>query len=309
MGFLNVRRQIPPSYTSVPGSDSPYDFPLNTMAALEAKQAGALVTYMHPISGALSDVFDTNLGAKEAVVTAAHGGLDTLDLLPYGEPAYQLWYGLLNCGFRLAAGAGTDAFTNWRGINRLPGSARVYVRTGDRFDWDRWIAGYRRAETFATTGPLLTFSANGAAMGSNLALSGAAARLTLVAEVMSRTPLDRLEFIRNGEIIHSEPVPSALSHRAELSVTADGPAWYAARVSGPPADGLTGPAMAHSSPIWTQREVLVRQDLETAIRWTDRFWENLVERDNFGPAPNQARAKEVVDQAREHYVLKLRRAP
>src|SRR5690606_8699151 len=65
MGFLNVRRQIPPSYTSVPGSDSPYDFPLNTMAALEAKQAGALVTYMHPISGALSDVFDTNLGAKE----------------------------------------------------------------------------------------------------------------------------------------------------------------------------------------------------------------------------------------------------
>lgn len=309
MGFLNIREQIPPSYTSVPGSDSPYDFPLNTMAALEAKKVGGLVTYMHPISGPLTDVFDTNLGAKEAVVTAALGGLDTLDLLPYGESAYQLWYGLLNCGFRLAAGAGTDAFTNWRGINRLPGSARVYVQTGATFNWARWIEAYRNAETFATTGPLLTFSVNGAPMGADLKLSdGAGSKLTLTAEVMSRTPLDRLEFVRNGEIIHSEPVPNALNHRAEMRVELDGPAWYAVRVAGPPADGLAGPAMAHSSPVWVQGETLVRRDLETAIRWVDRFWANLVERDNFGPAPNQAQAKALVDQAREHYMAKLRRA-
>ena len=29
----------------------------------------------------MRDVFDTNLGAKESVVTAALGGLDTIDLI------------------------------------------------------------------------------------------------------------------------------------------------------------------------------------------------------------------------------------
>ena len=67
MGFLNIKRIVPPEYTSVIGSDSPYDFPLNTMAALDARSQGGLVTYMHPISGATRDVFDTNLGAKESV--------------------------------------------------------------------------------------------------------------------------------------------------------------------------------------------------------------------------------------------------
>lgn len=310
MGFLNISSYVPPSYTSVPGSDSPYDFPLNTMAAIEAKKRGGFVTYMHPIGGPITDVFDTNLGAKEAVVTAAHGALDTLDLLPYGEPAYQLWYGLLNCGFRIAAGAGTDAFTNWRGINRLPGSSRVYIQTGTEFSWDRWIEGYREARTFATTGPLLTFTVNGAPVGSDLNVSdNAAPTLKLVAEASSRTPLDRIEFVRNGRIIHSEAIPAgALMYRAEHSVTVDGPSWLAARVSGPVAEGLSGPAMAHTSPVWVQGEVLVQQDLETAIRWIDRFWANLLERDNFGPAPNQARAYEMVQQARQHYEDKLLRA-
>ena len=96
---------------------------------MEARDQGGLVTYMHPISGGARDVFDTNLGAKESVVTAALGALDTMDILPYGDPAYQLWYTLLNCGFRIAAGAGTDAFTNWRAINRPPGGSRQQARS------------------------------------------------------------------------------------------------------------------------------------------------------------------------------------
>ena len=51
MAFLNIKKQVPPSYTSVIGSDSSYDFPLNTMAALEARRQGGFVSYVHPISG------------------------------------------------------------------------------------------------------------------------------------------------------------------------------------------------------------------------------------------------------------------
>ena len=192
MGFLNIKRLVPPSYTSVPGSDSPFDFPLNTMAAIEAREQGGLVTYMHPIGGTTRDVFDTNLGAKESVVTAALGALDTLDLLPYGDSAYRLWYTLLNCGFRIAAGAGTDAFTNWRGINRVPGGSRQYVHVGGTMSWERWIERYREGRSFATTGPLMTFEVNGSEVGEEIRFRpGSTYRATLVADVMSRTPIDR----------------------------------------------------------------------------------------------------------------------
>ena len=68
----------------------------------------------------MNDVFDTNLGAKETPLTAALGGMDAIDILPFGPPAYELWYRLLNSGFNIVPGAGTDVFTNWRGINRFP---------------------------------------------------------------------------------------------------------------------------------------------------------------------------------------------
>ena len=111
MAFLNIKRQVPPSFTSVPESNSSYDFPLNTMAAMEARKQGGLVSYVHPVTQS-SDVFDSTLGAKEMPVGAALGAVDAIDILPAGERAYELWYRFLNCGFRISPGAGTDVFTN-----------------------------------------------------------------------------------------------------------------------------------------------------------------------------------------------------
>src|SRR2546430_12541079 len=41
----------------------------------------------------------------------------------------RVWYRLLNCGFRLPAGAGTDAFPNFASLRGPPGLVRVYVKT------------------------------------------------------------------------------------------------------------------------------------------------------------------------------------
>ena len=309
MGFLNIERLVPPSYTSVIGSDSPYDFPLNTMAAIEARNQGGLVTYMHPIGGATRDVFDTNLGAKESVVTAALGALDTLDLLPYGDAAYELWYTLQNCGFRIAAGAGTDAFTNWRGINRVPGGSRQYVHVGGAMSWQRWIDRYREGRSFATTGPLLTFDVNGSGMGEEIRFNpGSTYRATLRADVMSRTPIDRVELIQNGRVIERADAGAADRFRLEKEVLVNESCWFAARVYGPGAPGLTTRALAHSSAVYVTaggKPVLVREDLEIALRWIDRLWGYLVERNNFGPSGNREAARAMVDQARQHYENKL----
>ena len=309
MGFLNIKSLVPPSYTSVVGSDSPYDFPLNTMAALRAREQGGLVTYMHPIGGPMRDVFDTNLGAKESVVTAALGALDTIDLIPYGDGAYALWYTLLNCGMRIAAGAGTDAFTNWRGINRIPGGSRQYVYVGGEMTWERWIAAYRAGRSFATSGPLLTFTVDGRGVGEEIPIrAGTTHSARLTAEVTSRTPLDRIELIRNGRVIESVELRGVRRYRLDRTVDVASSTWFATRVYGPGAPGLTTRAIAHSSPVYLSADgqpVLVREDLEIAIRWIDRLWAYLVERDNFGPDPNRQNAHGMIEQARRHYADKL----
>src|SRR5213594_2097324 len=194
MAFLNIKQQVPPSFTSVIGSRSSYDFPLNTMAALDAKKQGGFVSYVHPM-GSGRDVFDTSLGAKEAPVGAALGAVDSIDILPFGEAAYELWYRFLNSDFKLPPGAGTDVFTNWRGINSIPGGAREYVEVGPSMSWDRWLARYREGRNFVTNGPLLTFTVNGEPMGTEIHIpSGQPYRARLTAEVTARSPLERVEF-------------------------------------------------------------------------------------------------------------------
>jgi Tol biopolymer transport system component len=312
--FLNIRQQVPPSYTSVIGSDSPYDFPLNTMAALEAKKQGGLVSYVHPM-GFGRDVFDTSLGAKEAPVGAALGAVDAIDILPFGEGAYELWYRFLNAGFKISAGAGTDVFTNWRGINSIPGGARQYVEVGPSLSWDRWVERLRQGRSFVTNGPLVTFTVNGEPLGAEIrAPSGTPYRARLVAEVSARSPLERVEIVQNGMVIETRDT-TAQEVRVEQEVEVRASSWFAVRVRGRPARGIVGGGLvprAHTSPIYVLvggAPVLVKQDVELMIRWVDRLQELLEERNNYGPGDNRDRAHRMLAQAREHYQKKAAAAP
>ncbi len=306
--FLNLKKLVPPFFTSVPGSNSPYDFPLNTMAALEAKQQGGLVTYVHP-TGGVRDVLDTWIGAKEIPVAAALNAVDALDVLPFGEAAYELLYRLLNCGFKISAGAGTDVFTNWRGINQIPGGARQYVEVGGAMNWPRWVERFRQGRNFVTNGPLVSFQVNGQPIGAEIrALEGQPYQAKLAAEVAARVPLRTLEFIQNGNVIESREIPAgARTFRAEKDVTVERSSWFAVRVSGPPARGI-GVPRAHSSAIYVAvggRPTLVREDVELMVRWLDRLWLTLEERNNFGPGDNRERARRMIAEARKHYETKL----
>ncbi len=313
MVFLNLQELVPPFYTSVPGSDSPYDFPLNTMAAQKATEQGGLVSYAHPIWGDLRDVFDTSLGAKESPVTAALGAVHSIDILPFGPAAYQLWYRFLNAGFRLSPGAGTDSFTNWRGINVVPGDSREYVNVGNDFQWSNWVERFREGRDFVTNAPLLTFTVNGQPMGAVIdAPAGQPYRARLATQVNSEAPVDRIEFLQNGRVIESKSLPPDTREASfETEATAGASSWFAVRVSGPPARGVRDVPRAHSGAVYVHlggQPVLVREDVELMLRWIDRLWQLLNERDNFGPEPNRARAAEMLDLARAHYRSKLARA-
>jgi hypothetical protein len=185
------------------------------------------------------------------------------------------------------------------------------VHLNGEFRWDRWIERYREGRAFVTNGPLLTFDVNGQPMGSVIsAPAGGPYRARISAEVQSRMPLEEIEIIRNGEVIESRKVTGGSDNsRIEKEVMVDRSSWFAVRVAGPPSRGLSSaPARAHSAAVYVHvggRPVIVREDVELMIRWLNRFWASLEERNNFGSANNRALARAMLDRGLAHYRAKL----
>jgi hypothetical protein len=257
------------------------------------------------------DVFDTNLGAKEMPVGTALGAVDAIDILPFGEGAYELWYRFLNCGFRIAPGAGTDVFTNWRGINNIPGGSREYVEVGSAMSWGRWIERLREGRDFVTNGPLVSFNVNGKPMGSAINVpAGEPFRARLEVEVASRVAVDKVEFIQNGRVIaRREMAPQTRTFQAREEVEVPQSSWFAVRVTGPPARGVVGGIpRAHSGVIYVNvggHPTVLKDDVELMLTWVDRLWLLLEERKNLGPGTNHERARQMIQQARRYYEEKL----
>jgi TolB protein len=113
-----------------------------------------------------------------------------------------VWYRLLNLGFRLPAGAGTDATTNYAApIRGQLGMDRVYVWVpGWPLNIEVWLDALKNGRTFATNGPLIEFTMNGERVGEELKFDGAQAAVPFTAKLRSIVPVDHLEVVCNGQI-------------------------------------------------------------------------------------------------------------
>jgi hypothetical protein len=126
---------------------------------------------------------------------------------------FEMYYALLNCGFRLSPTAGTAS-----GVHPVPlGHSRVYVHTGNEFSLDAWLDGLRRGRSFVTTGPMLTAKINGELPGHIFQWSSdRSGEFNWEASVVSHEPITRVEIIVNGKVV--------VSVTPELSRTEQG-AW------------------------------------------------------------------------------------
>ncbi len=165
MTLLNLKRLVEPFFTGFRDTTNPLDTPTNADIADATHLQDGHVNFTHPTSST-GDPFLGAYAAKSVPVDVALGKIDSLDI-NYGEPTLQLWYGLLNCGFRLPASAGTDCFLN-RIQSRLPGSDRAYVKIDTAFSYGEWIRNLKAGRSFVTSGPLLEFSVDGKFLGENL---------------------------------------------------------------------------------------------------------------------------------------------
>ena len=252
LAALNLKEFLEPNFTGFRNTDHAFDYPSNTIQARKGREQGAGIFYVHPVHN--PDANDlAGSSAKAVPVDAALGLVDGLEILGYGHPAasLRLYYRLLNCGFRLAAAAGTDAFNNIR-RHKVIGGDRVYVHTGGVFDYDSWVQGLKAGRSFVTNGPLLFFQVDGRLPGSELELDGPV-QVRVQVEAQSHAPMDRLDLVFNGKPVHTVKVSgngSRLLYRGSLPITGSG--WLAARIRGGPHRLVVNNTdlFAHTTPVY-----------------------------------------------------------
>jgi hypothetical protein len=249
--LLRIREVVEPISRGVLVDDLDPDYPPLCYACDAAHRQGGIVIWCH------------NGNGMEAPVATALGKLDAFNLFdPYWmDPEYDLWYAMLNCGFHLPASTGSDWF--------ICSTNRVYVHTGQPFDYAQWMAGLQAGRTFITNGPALTLTVNQALPGATLNCTPGS-RLEVQLAWQSHYPVQWVELIWNGAVIHSQPFSAGSTQGVftlGVPVTSDG--WLAARVRSQVRDSFFQPIYAHTSPIYV--ECALRPPERTAAaRFFDR---------------------------------------
>ena len=96
--------------------------------------------YVHPYDTAPDPERDPLSHAL--VVNVALGKVDYLEVVGFSDhrTTASVWYRFLNSGFRLPAGAGTDAMANFASLRGPVGLNRVYVRLpGGALSLTTWL--------------------------------------------------------------------------------------------------------------------------------------------------------------------------
>jgi TolB protein len=278
MGLLGLNDHfLLPDYSAYANTAAASPYPTNGAVADLAHAQNALVGYVHPFD----EIPDPKANApltNALPVDVARGKIDYYEVVGFSDhrASANVWYRLLNCGFRLAAAAGTDAMANYASLRGPVGMNRVYALThpaevqpartqppaapppaaaapaatspqaprepaqpSPAARATEWLDGLRAGRTLATNGPLLGLTVEGQPPGSDLAVNGKSTRLRYAGFVRSLVPVDHLELIMNGTVVRSIALDRTRT-QADFSGTIDVPetGWLLLRAWNERADPL-----------------------------------------------------------------------
>jgi TolB protein len=214
LGLLNIRGNILlPGYAGYPNTAAASLFPTNADVADMAHAQGALVGYVHPFEEEPQPLATPpQTITNELPVDVALGKVAYMEIVGFSDhhSTAAVWYRLLNLGFRIPAGAGTDAMANYASLRGPVGMNRVYARVPEGpLNVDAFLDALKKGRTFATNGPLLDFSLGGQAIGDELKSDGLQTSIPFKAALRSIVPVDHLEVVCNGRVIQTLSLNSA----------------------------------------------------------------------------------------------------
>jgi hypothetical protein len=215
LGLLNIGGNILlPDYAGYSNTAAASLFPDNSTVADMAHAQGALVGYVHPFAAEPQPLAKPPQTITHALpVNAVLGKLDYIEIVSFNDhrSTAAVWYRLLNLGFRIPAGAGTDAMANFASLHGPVGMSRVYARVPEGpLKLDAWLEALKRGRTFATNGPLLNFSLGAQPIGGEVKFGAPQDAVPFVATLRSIVPVDHLEIVCNGRVVQGLALNGAI---------------------------------------------------------------------------------------------------
>ena len=281
-GILGLKDHLLlPGYAGYPNTAAASLYPMNADVYDLAHAQGALVGAVHPFE-VVPDPFANppQRITDELPVDVALGKLDYMEIVGFSDhkSTAAVWYRLLNLGFHVPAGAGTDATTNYAApIRGQVGMDRVYASVpGEPANLEAWMDSLKKGRTFATNGPLIEFTLGGQRLGDELKFDRAQDAAPFAAKLRSIVPVDHLEVVCNGRVTQSlklEGVHDSADVTGTLPLKESG--WCVLRASSDNAEYpvLDNYVYATTSPIYVKiggKPARSPEDAKYFSAWIDR---------------------------------------
>jgi hypothetical protein len=264
---------------------SPY--PHNGVIADLAHAQHALVGYVHPFDTIIDPDKEKTL-SHTLPVDVALGKADYIEIVSFADhrSTAAVWYHLLNLGYQLAAGAGTDAMTNYASLRGPVGLNRVYLATGDRSP-EALKAALKQGNGFVTNAPLLGLKVDGVSPGQTLHLQAGQRRVRVDAAVRSIVPLSEIELVFNGRVfkrLRADRTGEVVNFEGDIAIPGSG--WMLLRATNTTPQTLVQDIYPYgtTNPVWIDAGTPVPKASEDAnyfVRWIDRVIESASKRDDY----------------------------
>ena len=308
LGLLHLSDHVlTPDFSAYQHTALASPYPHNGVISNLARAQGALVGYVHPFDWLIDPATEKSL-TNQFPADVAAGKIDYVEVVGFADhrSTAAIWYRLLNLGFRLPAGAGTDAMANYASLRGPVGMNRVFLETGG----DLTPAGVRNAlkegRTFATNGPLLGLEVSGERPGGTVRRD-APGKLHYRIALRSPVAVDHLELVQNGRVVKRFELSGdrrSLDAEGELEVDTGG--WLLLRASNDAADPqvLDLYPYATTSPIYLDLPGGVptaREDAAYFAAWMERVLRAVEARDDYNDAREREATLAHLRQGLEHF--------
>lgn len=304
LGLLNLGDHfITPDFSAYRHTAMASPYPHNGVIADLAHAQGGLVGYVHPFD-TLPDPSHDAVLSNELPADVINGKVDYIEVIGFSDhkATAQVWYRLLNLGFHLPTGSGTDAMANYASLRGPVGLNRVFLDTAGKRDAASAMAALKAGHGFASNGPMLGLLLDDAKPGDSVAPGKHHYRVAL----RSPVTVQHLELVHNGKVVKTFALGGdRQAFDGEGDIDLDG-GWLLLRAwnDGGDPQVLDIYPYATTNPVWLGEHVRApsaRTDAAWFADWLTRTIEAASARDDYNTAEEKRLTLDYLNQAREAY--------
>jgi TolB protein len=288
LGLLGLEDHfLTPDFSAYRKSGLASPYPHNGTIADLAHQQHALVGYVHPFDWEIVPEHEKSL-THALPIDVALGKTDYIEVVGFSDhkATAAVWHRLLNLGFRLPAGAGTDAMANYASLRGPVGMNRVMLQTGGATDADALRKALKEGRTFASNGPQVALQVAGRNPGDTIELPEGNHRLDFRAAMRSLAPIDRVEVLYNGRVVASHRKSNVTAADLSGTIQVDKSGWIVLRAWSDHPDPLIFDLYPYATTSAIHVSVAGRPaqspvDAQYFLRWIDRIIMSAEGRDDY----------------------------